>query len=212
MLEGMYTAAAGMAAQQSRLDAVANDLANASTTGYKSVRMAYRDLAYTAGAPGATTALRVGSGAAAAMIGRNDAQGASQETGRSLDVAIQGPGFIQVKDGTKRSLTRDGNLQVDAQGRLAMQDGALLEPPVTVPKGTTEDQIAIGRRRHRHGERQGRRQDHPRHRRQHGRPRRRRRQPLPGHRHERRREPRSAHDAPRVGRARDLQRRHGRRR
>ena len=59
--------------------------------------MAYRDLAYTAGAPGATTALRVGSGAAAAMIGRNDAQGASQETGRSLDVAIQGPGYIQVK-------------------------------------------------------------------------------------------------------------------
>ena len=144
MLEGMYTAAAGMAAQQSRLDAVANDLANASTTGYKSVRMAYRDLAYTAGAPGATTALRVGSGAAAEMIGRNDAQGASQETGRSLDIAIQGPGYIQVKDGTQRSLTRDGNLQVDAQGRLAMQDGALLEPPVTVPKGTTEDQIAIG--------------------------------------------------------------------
>ena len=47
MLEGMYTAAAGMAAQQSRLDAVANDLANASTTGYKHVRVAYRDLAYT---------------------------------------------------------------------------------------------------------------------------------------------------------------------
>ena len=41
MLEGMYTAAAGMAAQQSRLDAVANDLANSSTTGYKSVRVAY---------------------------------------------------------------------------------------------------------------------------------------------------------------------------
>jgi flagellar basal-body rod protein FlgG len=144
MLEGMYTAAAGMAAQQSRLDAVANDLANASTTGYKSVRMAYRDLAYTAGAPGATTALRVGSGAAAAMIGRNEAQGSSQETGRALDVAIQGPGFIQVKDGAKRSLTRDGNLQIDPQGRLAMQDGALLEPPVTVPKGTTEDQITVG--------------------------------------------------------------------
>ena len=52
MLEGMYTAAAGMAAQQSRLDAVANDLANASTTGYKHVRMAYRDLAYSQGNAG----------------------------------------------------------------------------------------------------------------------------------------------------------------
>jgi flagellar basal-body rod protein FlgG len=117
MLEGMYTAAAGMAAQQSRLDAVANDLANASTTGYKSVRMAYRDLAYTAGAPGATTALRVGSGAAAAMIGRNDAQGASQETGRALDVSSRAPATCRCSSGTQRSLTRDGNLQID--GRAA---------------------------------------------------------------------------------------------
>ena len=144
MLEGMYTAAAGMAAQQSRLDAVANDLANASTTGYKHVRMAYRDLAYNQGAQGATTALRVGSGAAATMIGRDDAQGSAQETGRPLDVAIQGPGYMQVRSGAQRSLTRDGNLQIDAQGRLAMQDGALLDPPVTLPKGTTEDQVEIG--------------------------------------------------------------------
>jgi flagellar basal-body rod protein FlgG len=144
MLEGMYTAAAGMAAQQSRLDAVANDLANASTTGYKHVRMAYRDLAYTQGAAGATTAVRVGSGAAASMIGRDNAQGASQETGRPLDVAIEGPGYMQVRSGAQRSLTRDGNLQIDSQGRLAMQDGALLDPPVTLPKGTTEDQVAIG--------------------------------------------------------------------
>src|SRR4029453_13682263 len=135
MLEGMYTAAAGMAAQQSRLDAVANDLANASTTGYKSVRVAYRDLAYTAGAaPGGTTALGLGSGPAAAMIGRNDGQGALQQTNRALDVAIEGPGYIQVKNGAQRSLTRDGNLQIHSQGRLAMQDGALLEPPVALPK------------------------------------------------------------------------------
>jgi flagellar basal-body rod protein FlgG len=143
MLEGMYTAAAGMAAQQSRLDAVANDLANASTTGYKRVRVAYRDLAYTAGAPGGTTALRLGSGAAAAMIGRDDRQGATQETGDPLDVAIEGPGFIQVKVDGKTWLTRDGHLQVDAQGRLATGDGALIDPPITLAKGTTSDQIEI---------------------------------------------------------------------
>jgi flagellar basal-body rod protein FlgG len=143
MLEGMYTAAAGMAAQQSRLDAVANDLANASTTGYKRVRVAYRDLAYTAGAPGGTTALRLGSGAAASMIGRDDRQGATQETGDPLDVAIEGPGFIQVKVDGKTWLTRDGHLQVDAQGRLATGDGALIDPPITLAKGTTSDQIEI---------------------------------------------------------------------
>jgi flagellar basal-body rod protein FlgG len=143
MLEGMYTAAAGMAAQQSRLDAVANDLANASTTGYKRVRVAYRDLAYTAGAPGGTTALRLGAGAAASMIGRDDRQGSTQETGEPLDVAIEGPGFIQVKVDGKTWLTRDGHLQVDTQGRLATGDGALIDPPITFPKGTTPDQISI---------------------------------------------------------------------
>jgi flagellar basal-body rod protein FlgG len=143
MLEGMYTAAAGMAAQQSRLDAVANDLANASTTGYKRVRVAYRDLAYTAGAPGGTTALRLGAGAAASMIGRDDRQGSTQETGEPLDVAIEGPGFIQVKVDGKTWLTRDGHLQVDTQGRLATGDGALIDPPITMPKGTTSDQIGI---------------------------------------------------------------------
>ena len=143
MLEGMYTAAAGMAAQQSRLDAVANDLANASTTGYKRVRVAYRDLAYTAGAPGGTTALRLGAGAAASMIGRDDRQGSTQETGEPLDVAIEGPGFIQVNVDGKTWLTRDGHLQVDTQGRLATGDGALIDPPIAMPKGTTSDQIGI---------------------------------------------------------------------
>jgi flagellar basal-body rod protein FlgG len=143
MLEGMYTAAAGMAAQQSRLDAVANDLANANTTGYKRVRMAYRDLSYTKGTQGATPNVLLGAGAAASMIGRDNQQGATQETGRSLDVAIQGPGFIQVRLNGKQSLTRDGNLQIDSQGRLGTQDGALLDPPITVPKGTQPEQVTI---------------------------------------------------------------------
>src|SRR4029453_19479826 len=91
--------------------------------------------------PGATTARRRGGGAAAAMIGRNDGQGALQQTDRPLDVAIEGPGYIQVKNGGQRSLTRDGNLQIDSQGRLAMQDGALREQPGCVPNGTTLEQL-----------------------------------------------------------------------
>jgi flagellar basal-body rod protein FlgG len=144
MLEGMYTAAAGMAAQQSRLDAVANDLANASTTGYKRVRMAYRDLAYTQGTQGATKAVGLGAGAAATMIGRDARQGAVQETGNPLDVAVEGPGFLQLKLNGQQWLTRDGNLQIDAQGRLGTQDGALLDPPITLPKGTQAEQVTIG--------------------------------------------------------------------
>jgi flagellar basal-body rod protein FlgG len=146
VLEGMYTAAAGMAAQQTRLDAVSSDLANVDTTGYKSARVAFRDLVYDdAQGYGAAKGVTIGAGSAATSIGRSSAQGALQDTKRSLDVALNGPGFIQVKlaDGTK-ALTRDGNLEVAADGRLRLHTGQLLEPAIKVPAGADQDAISIG--------------------------------------------------------------------
>ena len=94
MLEGLNTAAAGMAAQQQRIDAVANDLANANTTGYKHVRVGFRDLLYDAGRPlVAPRASRTGAGAAAVDAGRAFEQGALQRTGQPLDVAHPGRGL-----------------------------------------------------------------------------------------------------------------------
>ena len=114
MLEGMYTAAAGMVAQQDRLDAVSNDLANANTTGYKEVRMGFRDLLYQAGGQDAAAGVQLGVGAAATAMGRNTSEGAIAETQQPLDVAIEGPGFISVKDTNgKPALTRDGALRLD---------------------------------------------------------------------------------------------------
>ena len=77
--------------------------------------------------------------------GRGWEQGALQNTGNPLDVAIQGEGFLRIKlpDG-RQALTRDGNLQVDGLGRLTSNTGALIQPPVTIPKGTPQDKIAIG--------------------------------------------------------------------
>lgn len=146
MLEGMYTAAAGMAAQQTRLDAVSADLANVDTTGYKSARVAFRDLVYdSAQGFGADKGVEIGAGSAATSIGRSSAQGALQDTGRSLDVALNGPGYLQVrlKDGTK-ALTRDGNLQVTADGRLALHTGQPIEPAVKIPQGANTDAVQIG--------------------------------------------------------------------
>ena len=65
MLEGMYSAAAGMAAQQQRLDALSNDVANASTIGYKRQRVAFRDLVYSPSGPGGQQGVMEGAGAAA---------------------------------------------------------------------------------------------------------------------------------------------------
>jgi flagellar basal-body rod protein FlgG len=145
MLEGLYSAAAGMAAQQQRIDGVSNDLANVSTTGYKHVRVGFRDLLYNAQGNGAGPTVAAGAGAAASIFGRSQQQGALQDTGQPLDLAIQGSGYLQVKrpDGSL-ALTRDGSLRLDADGRLTTQDGNLIEPPITVPRGTTPDQLSIG--------------------------------------------------------------------
>jgi len=144
MLEGLYSAAAGMAAQQERIDGIANDLANASTTGYKHVRIGFRDLLYSAQGNGAGPTVLAGAGSAAAIVGRGEEQGAMQDTGQPLDVAIEGRGWLQVRrpDGSL-ALTRAGNLRLDANGRLTTQDGDVLEPPIAVPKGTTPDQLSI---------------------------------------------------------------------
>jgi flagellar basal-body rod protein FlgG len=144
MLEGLNSAAAGMAAQQQRLDSVANDLANANTTGYKHGRVGFRDLIYEQAGRPAAQGVRTGHGAAAVDGGKSFGQGALQRTDRPLDVAIQGEGFLRIKlpDG-RQALTRDGNLQVDGLGRLTSNTGALIQPPVTIPKGTPQDKIAI---------------------------------------------------------------------
>jgi flagellar basal-body rod protein FlgG len=145
MLEGLNTAAAGMAAQQQRLDAVANDLANANTTGYKHQRVGFRDLVYDQTGRSSAQGVRTGSGAAAVDAGRAFAQGTLQRTDRPLDVAIQGEGFLRVRlpDG-RDALTRDGGLHIDGNRRLTTSTGSLVQPAITVPEGVGEDQISVG--------------------------------------------------------------------
>ena len=144
MLEGLYAAASGMEAQQQQLDSIGNDLANASTTGYKAERVGFRELLYNQ-VDIAGTATTQGAGAAARSIGRNQAQGSIQSTGDPLDLAIEGPGYFTVKraDGTV-ALTRDGSLQVNARGQLTTAEGNLLDPPITLPKGASPSEVAIG--------------------------------------------------------------------
>jgi flagellar basal-body rod protein FlgG len=145
MLSGLNTAAAGMAAQQQRMDAVANDLANANTTGYKHQRVGFRDLVYEQAGRSSAQRVRTGSGAAAVDAGRAFAQGVLQRTDRTLDVAIQGEGFLRVRlaDG-RDALTRDGGLHVDGNRQLVTSSGALVQPAITIPEGVAEDQISIG--------------------------------------------------------------------
>jgi flagellar basal-body rod protein FlgG len=140
MPNGIYSAASGMAAQQSRLDAIANDLANASTTGYKAQRVGFRDLLY-----GADLGVAVGSGAAAVDVGRSLGQGVLNASTDPLSLAIEGPGFFQVRraDGSS-ALTRAGNFQIDAAGSLVTSTGEQLVPPISFPRGTEPKDVTIG--------------------------------------------------------------------
>ncbi len=143
MMDALYSAASGMTAQQTSMDVVANNLANATTSGYKRDRLDLVDLAYQPfRLPGGREG-QVGLGAAPGRVNKEHEQGALQNTGRGMDVAIQGEGFFQVTrpDGSL-GYTRAGNLQVDANGRLGLPTGELLQPRIQAPAGASELTIA----------------------------------------------------------------------
>lgn len=145
MMNALYSAATGMMAQQTSMDVVANNLANATTTGYKRDRMDLVDLEYQAFRLPTGTDGQVGLGAAPGQIAKEHEQGGIQNTGRGMDVAIQGEGFFQVTraDGTL-AYTRAGNLQIDANGRVGLPTGDLLQPRITVPAGASDVTIGAG--------------------------------------------------------------------
>jgi len=144
MLEGMYAAAAGMYAQQNRLDSLSSDIANVNTPGYKPLRQGFRDLLYSQTGIATQGGIQAGAGAATTDLGRADSQGNITTSDNNLDIAVSGPGYFQVKNAQGKSLlTRNGHLQIDPRGRLAMQDGNLLQPTIQLPKGTQQDAVSI---------------------------------------------------------------------
>src|SRR5579864_8884484 len=120
MLEGLYSAASGMEAQQQQFDAISNDMANLDTPGYQSTIVGFHDLLYSNGNYG--SAVATGAGSAAQDVGRDQTQGAIQQTNQPLDVAVQGQGYIEVRrqDGTI-GLTRNGALQLNDKRQLTTQ-------------------------------------------------------------------------------------------
>jgi flagellar basal-body rod protein FlgG len=144
VLEGLKAAATGMTAQQQRMDALSNDIANVNTTGYKHERVAFGDLVSSSPGRGGVQTVRAGAGVAADSAGRGTLQGSLRVTDQPLDVAIEGDGYLQVKlpDG-RTGLTRDGALHADARGRLTTASGALLQPPVTLPQGMAPGDLKI---------------------------------------------------------------------
>ena len=152
MLRALYTASSGMNAQQINLDNVANNLANASTAGFRRRRVQFSDLLYQNIIMPGSAATQQTTNAAGLQIGLGTRPGASEilqtqgdfsQTGNPLDLAIQGLGFFQVQmpDGSI-AYTRSGSFHLDAQGNIVTADGNPLQPAITIPPNAVS--VTIG--------------------------------------------------------------------
>ena len=143
-MQALHTAATGMAAQELNVQVISNNIANLRTTGFKKQTAAFQDLIYEhvrrvgAQASDQGTILPVGIdlGGGVKTVGtpRSMTQGTLSQTGNDLDLAITGDGFFKVlmPDGTF-SYTRDGDFQMDAQGRMVTQQGNVIQPGINIP-------------------------------------------------------------------------------
>jgi flagellar basal-body rod protein FlgG len=136
-----------MAAQQTNLDIISNNLANVNTTGFKAQRAEFQDLMYqtvssagvaTSGTSAQPMATQVGLGSTFAATESNFTLGPLNTTGNALDLAINGQGFFKLlmPNGTF-AYTRDGTFQVDSSGVLVSTNGYPLDPPITIPQGAS---------------------------------------------------------------------------
>lgn len=152
MFSSLWVAKTGLDAQQTRMDVISNNLANANTTGYKSARASFQDLVYqNLRQPGGQTTeqtqapagLMLGTGVRVVGSEKLFTQGNIEQTGNSLDVAIQGRGFLQVTmpDGSI-AYTRDGSLHMDQNGQIVTANGYAVDPAISVPANAQS--ITIG--------------------------------------------------------------------
>ena len=144
MWRGLYTAATGMITESRRTDTIANNLANANTTGYKrddAVTMDFepmllRRINDKTGTQQEVTSFRgfslgtnapvvgeLGLGAQVADIATDHTQGSLQTTGNQLDFAVEGEGYFRIATQRGERYTRDGNFYRDARSRLVTVNG-----------------------------------------------------------------------------------------
>ena len=151
MNPAMWISKTGVQAQDAKLQAIANNLANVNTVGFKRDRVVFEDLFYQVDSqPGAQSAdntvsngVQRGNGTRVVCTPKVFTHGNLQTTSQPLDVAISGAGFLQVRrPNGEPGYTRAGQLQVDPNGTLTNAQGLPLVPQITVPANATA--ITIG--------------------------------------------------------------------
>ncbi len=153
MDSALWTAKTGLEAHHTAIGIISNNLANANTAGFKKNRPEFEDLAYQVlTQPGSSTSettnspsgVVIGTGVRLADNKKIFADGSQIDTDNPLDLAISGHGFlkVQIPNQSEAAYSRAGSLQLNEKGQLVMPNGYLLEPPVTIPPGTTKINIS----------------------------------------------------------------------
>ena len=143
-MKALQIAAAGMTAQQMRVEVISNNLANMNTTGYNPRRAEFADLHYQQLArPGTINAsdgtvlpagVQLGLGVRATAVSVILGQGSLGQTGGDLDVAIEGSGYLEVTmPNGNAAYTRDGSLKRTGDGLIVTSDGFPVVPNITIP-------------------------------------------------------------------------------
>lgn len=143
-MRALDIAATGLAAQQTNVETISQNLANSTTTGFKAERPEFQDLLYqdlrragnNSTDQGTTlpVGIQIGLGVKTGAISRDTGQGTVKATENALDVAIQGRGYMQVQlpDGST-AYTRDGTLKLSPEGIIVTSNGYTVQPAITVP-------------------------------------------------------------------------------
>jgi flagellar basal-body rod protein FlgG len=152
MLRALNTSATGMAAQESNVNTISNNLANVNTVGFKQGRTEFEDLLYEtvteAGGRSSNNTqfnvgTQIGSGAKVSATRRIHAQGSTQVTNNPFDMMVNGDGFLGIiMPNNEVKFTRDGAFNPDAQGNLVNRNGFKLFPGIQLPSGTVRVNVA----------------------------------------------------------------------
>lgn len=154
MNPGLRASASGMRAQQTRIDAIANNLANVNTTSFKRSRTNFEDMLYETlqGAQlvryeGTETLapIQIGRGVRLADVQRVHTQGSFEVTNNPFDFAIEGEGFFQIQmPNGSTAYTRDGTFTRAADtGALVTHAGYMIQPEITVPPEAVQITLSI---------------------------------------------------------------------
>ena len=152
MNPALYISKTGLSAQDRQLTSISNNLANASTVGFKRDRVNFEDLLYQIQRqPGGQSSqntqlpsgLQLGTGVRVVATQKQFTVGSLQVTEQPLDVAINNRGFLQIQLPTgETAYTRNGQLHLNADGEIVNANGFLLEPTITIPANTNNITIS----------------------------------------------------------------------